>query len=423
MLLPVAAHDRVAIESNMPKRLALLVLGILVACYAGAALWVNTAAPENRLRQAFCDLWLCSVEFSPGRISDLHRDVFGGQAAYAAAEFRRALKGSPASAYRWADLAEASAADREISKYAAAMAVAAASHSPAVLLRAGNLAFSAGDERRAMAVLRRVLEDPELIDYYPAVFVTYSRMHTPTAERLQSGVPANRRIAGSLLRFEMEGDGLTEVATVWEWIVDHKLEDANLACDYTRFLIAHNSARAASAIWSDLNRAFAPEYRRTNWVFNGGFELPLQHSPLDWEAVPSESAETGRTDTVSYRGKWAAYLQFSGDENIEFRGISQRVVLYPGTWRIAAFVKTRNITTDQGIGVRIFDAVQSRRLDVRTDTLTGTHGWTKLERSFVVDQATTLAQVEVFRQPSLKFDNKVAGKAWIDAVELSPVQR
>src|SRR5438270_6069646 len=217
----------------MAKRLVLSVLGILVATYAGTALWVITAAPENRFRHALCDLWLCPVEFSPGRISDLHQGVFGGHAAYAAAKFRRALKDDPASPFRWADLAEASVADLEISKYAAAKAVAAAPHSPAILLRAGNLAFSAGDEKRAMALLRRVLEDPELEDYYPAVFVTYSRMHTPAAERLQCGVPANRRVVGALLRLEDEGDGLSEAETVSKWVVDHRLEDENLACDYT----------------------------------------------------------------------------------------------------------------------------------------------------------------------------------------------
>jgi hypothetical protein len=221
----------------------------------------------------------------------------------------------------------------------------------------------------------------------------------------------------------MDGEDVHEVEAVWSWIVAHNLQDVNLASDYIRFLIGHNSASVAATTWADLNRESAPEYRRDNWVFNGGFELPPQPSPLDWQIIPSNNVAAGRVDTVSYRGKRAAVVQFSGEENVDFHGIHQQVLLTPGPWRIAAFVKTDAITTDQGIGLRIFDAVQSRRLDVRTETLTGTHDWTKLQQSFVVGYGTTLAEIEFFRQPSPRFDSRIAGRVWIDSVELIPERR
>jgi hypothetical protein len=72
--------------------------------------------------------------------------------------------------------------------------------------------------------------------------------------------------------------------------------------------------------------------------------------------------------------------------------------------------------------MRIYDALQPQRLDTRTDPLTGTHEWTKVERVFVTEARTTLVQVEIMRQASVRIDNKITGKAWIDAVELLPNQ-
>jgi len=101
----------------------------------------------------------------------------------------------------------------------------------------------------------------------------------------------------------------------------------------------------------------------------------------------------------------------------------QEAVLTSGQWHLQAFIRTDGLTTDQGISLRIYDPLQPQRLDIRTDALTGTHEWMKVERVLVVEAQTALVQVEVMRQASLKIDNKISGKAWIDAVELRPIVR
>jgi hypothetical protein len=85
-----------------------------------------------------------------------------------------------------------------------------------------------------------------------------------------------------------------------------------------------------------------------------------------------------------------------------------------------AYIRTDGLTTDQGVSVRIYDALQPQRLDTRTDPVTGTHEWTQVDRVFVTAAETTLVQVEIMRQALLRIDNKIAGTAWIDAVDLRP---
>jgi hypothetical protein len=170
-----------------------------------------------------------------------------------------------------------------------------------------------------------------------------------------------------------------------------------------------------------LNAKRQPEYRTRNWIFDGGFEQTYTPVQLDWQIQSSDDVEVSRSDQAQ-QGKSSIQLNFGGLENVQFEGIQQETVLFPGKWRVGAFARTDGLTTDQGIAVRIVDPVQSRRLDVSTEALTGTHGWTKLERVFDVSPQTRLVRVEIFRGASSQFDNKVAGKAWIDGVELTPVR-
>jgi hypothetical protein len=65
------------------------------------------------------------------------------------------------------------------------------------------------------------------------------------------------------------------------------------------------------------------------------------------------------------------------------------------------------------------EASENVRAD-RVRDIAGTREWTKLERVFVTAATTSLVQVEIMRQASLRMDNKIAGTAWIDAVDVRP---
>jgi hypothetical protein len=48
-------------------------------------------------------------------------------------------------------------------------------------------------------------------------------------------------------------------------------------------------------------------------------------------------------------------------------------------------------------------------------------GWTKVEKDFDVTGDAAIVRVEILREPSLKFDNKIVGTAWIDSIKIDPV--
>ena len=70
---------------------------------------------------------------------------------------------------------------------------------------------------------------------------------------------------------------------------------------------------------------------------------------------------------------------------------------------------------------RISAAEVPTRLDEIFGQFIGTSPWSSIDHDLVVAPKTRPLRIEVIRQPSMKFDNKVAGTAWIDDLKLEPI--
>lgn len=367
-----------------------------------------------------CAAWLCPEEFSEERAYDLRQQAASGDFARAIREFKRAVVLDPASAYRWADLAETIDGHQvSTAKSCFARALADAPYSPAILFRAANFYFTLGDYSTSMQYLSRIARNPELADYYVPAFLTYGRMSIPLTDVLNKGIPPTRQAAQAFLRFLIEGRQVTDAELTWKWMLDRSLEDDKIAEEYIVFLLQNQQEERAAVTWEQLNSAAMPDYRHGNWIFNGGFEFVPKPSPFDWQIESVEDVQVSRVDDIAHDKRWSLQLIFAGKSNLDYHQVFQQTVVTPGKWRLSAFLKLEGITTDQGISLRVLDPTQPQRLDVRTNPLTGTHDWTKVESVFEVAH-TMLLRVDITRQPSRKFDNKIEGKAWVDSVELSP---
>jgi len=398
------------------------VTSLAVAFYGATAIWLNRSTADLAVQERFCRAWLCPDEFSSERVFELKQESAAAQSGRIAAELKRALALDSASAYRWADVGEmmASANELDAAKYCFQRALAAGPHSPVILFRAANFYFSINDYPQTLHNLSTILRNPELSEYNNAAFLTYTRMGIPVDEVLSKGIPPNFIPAQAFLRFLMESNQVADAETTWKWISQKSLYDSKTAGEYLGFLIRNKKDEDAAETWRAMNSRSEPDYRQRNWVFNGSFEAAPQPSPLDWTIESTSDVQTARTEGVAKDGRWSLKLVFAGNENVDFHQVFQQTVLKPGKWRARAFVKTDALTTDLGISLRVCDAVEPRFLDVATEPLTGTHDWTGVERTFQVGPQTALVRVEIARHPTFRFDNKIAGTAWVDSVELSP---
>jgi hypothetical protein len=157
-------------------------------------------------------------------------------------------------------------------------------------------------------------------------------------------------------------------------------------------------------------------------LYNGGFEEEPTGSVFDWRLSPADGVKLEMDGSVLHSGRRSLRVELGGNENLTYGGVAQRTVVREGTYRLRAYAKTEGLSTDRGLALRVFDVESPGRLDVRTEELTGTNEWRLLERTFRAGRGTQLIEVQLSREPSLKFDNKIRGTIWLDAVTLERVE-
>jgi hypothetical protein len=83
-------------------------------------------------------------------------------------------------------------------------------------------------------------------------------------------------------------------------------------------------------------------------------------------------------------------------------------------------VRTRDISTDQGVRFGLHSLGDSVNSTVWTDDIRGTQPWTQVELPWNSGSDVRELQLCVSRLPSAKFDSKIGGSVWIDDVALVP---
>ena len=336
--------------------------------------------------------------------------------------FELALRRDPASPYRWCDYGEAllAAGDKERAARCMARGIELGPAVAPILMRAVNFARRVGDGEGALRHGRQLLAlAPE---YDDAIFTAWDRMEAPTAAVLASGLP-DRRSAQSYLRHAMDGPDLGRASQSWLWLKTRGYADDALADEYAGALLRRHEYAAAWQAWTSYAAPREPGYPGQNAIFNPGFEREPGGAVFDWRIDASPGVAVTRDFAIAAEGKASLRIGFDHSGNLSDSGISQRMVLPSGAYRFEARMRTQEITSDEGLGFRLFDPEDTRLLDARTRSLAGTHDWTLLSVGFEVRQATRVVEVRVVRTASLKFDNKLGGTVWIDGLVLRREQR
>ncbi len=376
---------------------------------------------ESPFVQLFCRSGFCADQFSPERIFNIAQKAPLGDARGELDDFKQAIRLSPASAYRWADLGEAefNVQDYKQAEYALSQALKDGPRSPVILMRAANVEFEMGNGEQVVRYLEAILRDPDLWQYYDTAFLTYSRLGLPIDEILRNGVPPNKAAISSLLMFWTKVGKVDEAVATWKWADQYSLADGESTNAFFTFLIGGGQQVLAQQLWEQYARQREPGYRVTNWIYNPGFESTPLSSPFDWKIDTRQDVEAVRVRDVARGGSWSLRIRFNDESNTDYQQTYQYVVLAPGTYKFSVMLKSEEITTDQGIQIHLFDYPTQARLNVWTDTVVGTQDWTRIEKTFEVPARVKIVRVQVTRSPSMKIDNKISGTTWIDALQLT----
>jgi len=192
-------------------------------------------------------------------------------------------------------------------------------------------------------------------------------------------------------------------------------------------LFAAHLAGDAMQVWNDLRRKglIQPTYQPTaqNLLVNGDFEEDILNAGFDWRIASVEGVQVAPDGSNFHSPSRALQISFGGKSNLNFFGVYQFVKVEPNrAYRLKAFLKTDGITTDSGPRLRVYDAYDARQLQKFSESLTGTSGgWNQVVLDFTTGPLTELVIVGVARVPSSKLDNRIAGRVWVDDVNLVPL--
>lgn len=341
-------------------------------------------------------------------------------------DFRRAAVADPASGGIWLELAGAdeSLGRPDRARRAFERALADDPLSPRVAWRYGNFLLGEKDFGAGYTELRRALAgEPSLTE-------------SAISECEQAGASARDIVdrvlppeAGSYLTavdFFVSRQKLDAALTVWPRLLALSRPVAlRRGLPLVNALVAADRLADADRVWrqtlaaADWPRSSTPD---DSLVFNGGFEHPLAGGGFGWREIPADGVTYALDRSVGHSGRQSLEITFAGTANLDFRNLVQSVRVQPGTrYRFSAFLRTEQLSTDSGIRFLLFDVRHPAALAMLTPEIVGTHAWEKVSAKFTTGSRTDLLRIALRRLPSQKFDNKLAGRVWVDDVALTAV--
>ncbi len=157
-------------------------------------------------------------------------------------------------------------------------------------------------------------------------------------------------------------------------------------------------------------------------LWDGGFESGVNGGGLAWTiAPPTSGVQVAMDSKEKHSGRQSLQLGFDGKHNVNFSDVCHLAVVQPATtYRFSAWVRTQELSTDQGIRFRLDWVEDAHGHSIETPEAHGTQPWTKIELPWTAAAGVHQVRVCVSRNPSDVYGSRIHGTAWVDDVALVP---
>jgi Tetratricopeptide repeat len=350
----------------------------------------------------------------------------GGNSAEVVRLSEKAVQLSPYNALYWADLGAAYewAGRCNDALRAFTRARALFPNSPEINWKAANFYVRTKRTSEALAALQKVLLEDSARERQ--VFVLAANSTSDNQEILDQMLPQRAPIILDYLNFQIEAGRMEAADQTWSTLLQSKLPfELAQSFPYLDALIQHRAVDQLTEVWAALCLRFPQEVcargSRPNLITNGDFAFPLLNGGLDWRVIPVEGAAVNEDASIGVPGSKSLRIDFDGTQNLDYAHILQYVPVTPNTiYAFSGFMRAQGITTDTGTRFEVLDAYNPSKLFLSTENVIGSSDWSVYQLEFKTGPDTRLLVVKVARPISHKFDNHLAGTAWIARVALLP---
>ncbi len=340
--------------------------------------------------------------------------------------YQTALSFNSHSADTWLDLATAYESEGHIAAARNAFLQATRVYplSPEVSWRYGNFLLRRGELDGALAEIKHAVEaDPKR---GAAAFALCMRFEPDVHAVLERVLPHSQAAYISVISALSEQQQTDQALIAWSSLAAlHPHLDINESYPLLGALVHKRQMTEAQRVWGQA-LAFAgvsrPQDLAGSLVWDGGFESNVVVGGLTWyypSLVGGVMITLDRKEKHS--GNRSLRLTFNGLRNVNFSDVCQYVAVEPSTsYWFSAWVRTQDISTDQGVRFGLHSVGDSENSIAWTEDVRGTQPWTQVKFLWTSGSDVRELQLCVSRLPSAKFDSKIGGSAWIDDVALVP---
>jgi tetratricopeptide (TPR) repeat protein len=337
-------------------------------------------------------------------------------------EYELAASLAPNDYLVWTEVGRARAAlgDTEGGVAALRRAVALAPNYAQPRWHLGNALLRVGHMDEAFAELRRAADaDPSL---RPQVFNLAWQVYGPDMARVIDVVgktPAARaQLIGVLIGRRRFDDALA----VWLNLGDEgRREQAAAGDSLARSLYEQGQYRRALQVL--LESGAAPPDLAPEKISNGSFESDIGQAGrqlFQWEVRPTPGAQVAVDARAARTGRRSLRVVFNASGQVEFRNVSQVVVVEPSTrYRLTCFLKTEELKSAATPLVMVADAVApDASLATSTPAPGGTNDWQQVSFEFTTGPKTEAVLVRLIRAGCPQESCPIYGKIWYDDFNL-----
>lgn len=339
--------------------------------------------------------------------------------------YRTALILNPHSSEAWLDLAALYESEDRIAEAQNAFLQAKKAYplSAEVSWRYGNFLLRRGEVSQAYVEIRRtVYVDPRRS---AEAFSRCWRVHPDVQAILDDVLPPDRDGYLDVIHELADQNQLPAALTVWDRLValQPRLQLASIL-HFMSALLQQNRFDDATRVWRQAVRLSTDPPTgdpSESALWDGGFETDVRGG-LGWFFSSLPRGVTVGLDTgEKHSGRRSLRLDFDGRHNIAFGSVCNNVIVQPATpYLFSAWLRTRRLTTDQGIRFRLSWVEDSRSAFVETPDVRGTEPWTQIQMPWTSPAEGRQLHVCVVRDTSGKVDTQIQGTAWVDDVSLVP---
>ena len=179
--------------------------------------------------------------------------------------------------------------------------------------------------------------------------------------------------------------------------------------------------------WQEANDAWfialtPRQMRFSGLIFDGGFESDVFNQAFGWRITRSKNPKIKPDITYGIKGRKALQVSLRKQDPINFKHVSQRLMLTNGIYKLAMRYRTDTIKTTKGLSWRIHCIEGGTEVLGESEPLLGSNPWSSLVIEFNVPESCPVQLLRLEATSRFRHDHYFQGNAWFDDFVINSVE-